>query len=67
MVPGGPTIPVGGQITPEDQKELIDGIKAIAELGRQLQAAREQAPPKIQVQAPAARPKEAPLPAVTSP
>lgn len=67
MAPGGPTIPVGGQITPEDQKELIDGIKAIAELGRQLQAAREQAPPKIQVQTPAARPKEAPLPAVTSP
>ena len=60
----GTNIPLGGQVSQQDREQLqsaIDAIRALA--AEQANLARQ----PVKVQAPAARPKEAPLPAEFAP
>ena len=56
---------VGGQLSAEDRDLLQRQIAVLEQLEQVLQA--RQQPPAVRVQAPAQRPKEAPLPAATVP
>jgi hypothetical protein len=60
----GTGIPIGGAVAPGDRQQLQDAIDAIRVLAQE-QANLQRRP--INVQAPAARPKEAPLPAEFAP
>lgn len=63
-------VPFGGQTSLDTGNRLAAAIDAIQKLERDRQAAERQQPPgvlRVNVQAPAARPKEAPLPAATAP
>ena len=60
----GTGIPLGAPVAPQDRQQLQDAIDAIRELAQQ-QANLQRQP--INVQAPPARPKEAPLPAEFAP
>ena len=67
---GRVVVPFGGGVSAGDINKLTDAIEAIARLEQQRQQAEQNPPPvpvRVNVQPPAARPKEAPLPAVTSP
>jgi hypothetical protein len=70
VIIGGRLVPVGGRVSADDIAILQRAIQQIQQLEQQrLQAAANQqpAPVRVVVQPPAARPKEAPLPAVTTP
>lgn len=60
----GTGIPLGGVVAPQDRKQLQDAIDAIRQLAQE-QANLQRQP--VKVQAPPARPKEAPLPAEFAP
>ena len=60
----GTGIPLGGVVAPQDRKQLQDAIDAIRQLA--VEQANLQRQP-VKVQAPPARPKEAPLPAEFAP
>jgi hypothetical protein len=63
-------VPFGGQTSLDTGNRLAAAIDAIQKLERDRLAAERQQPPgvlRVNVQAPAARPKEAPLPAATAP
>lgn len=60
----GTGIPLGAPVAPQDRQQLQDAIDAIRDLAQQ-QANLQRQP--INVQAPPARPKEAPLPAEFAP
>ena len=63
-------IPFGGQMTLPDLNRLSDAIETISRLEQQRQQAERERPPgvmRLVIQPPAARPKEAPLPAATAP
>lgn len=60
----GTGIPLGGMVAPQDRKQLQDAIDAIRQLAQE-QANLQRQP--VKVQAPPARPKEAPLPAEFAP
>ena len=63
-------VPFGGQTSLDTGNRLAAAIDAIQKLDRDRRAAERQQPPgvlRVNVQAPAARPKEAPLPAATAP
>lgn len=67
---GRVVVPFGGGVSAGDINKLASAIEAIARLEQQRQQAEQNPPPvpvRVNVQPPAARPKEAPLPAVTSP
>ena len=69
-VGGRVVVPFGGGVSAGDISKLASAIEAIARLEQQRQQAEQNQPPvpvRVNVQPPAARPKEAPLPAVTSP
>lgn len=64
------TAPAGGQMSQNDVMILQRAIEQIVQLEQQRLQAQQNQPPvpiRVNVQPPAARPKEAPLPAVTSP
>lgn len=60
----GTGIPLGGVVAPQDRQQLQDAIDAIRQLAQE-QANLQRQP--VKVQAPPARPKEAPLPAEFAP
>jgi hypothetical protein len=57
---------LGGAVSKEDRAQLQKAIEKITQLA-ELQARAQQQPVPVKVQAPAARPKEAPLPAEFAP
>lgn len=69
-VGGRVVVPFGGGVSAGDINKLASAIEAITRLEQQRLQAEQNPPPvpvRVNVQPPAARPKEAPLPAVTSP
>jgi len=60
----GTGIPLGGAVAPQDRAQLQAAIDAIRQLAQE-QANLQRQP--VKVQAPPARPKEAPLPAEFAP
>lgn len=69
-VGGRVVVPFGGGVSAGDINKLASAIEAITRLEQQRLQAEQNQPPvpvRVNVQPPAARPKEAPLPAVTSP
>jgi len=70
QVGGRVIVPFGGGVSAGDINKLIDAIDAIRRLEQQRQQAERERPAgvmRVVVQPPAARPKEAPLPAATAP
>ena len=70
QVGGRVIVPFGGGVSAGDINKLIDAIDDIRRLEQQRQQAERERPAgvmRVVVQPPAARPKEAPLPAATAP